>query len=120
LIEALIDHVLPYLVTRPTDRLEAQQQSTLRGYAHVHFASGIEIADMAVHVAGSRGWASPPARPWIEGRAVVIDPETSKARLQRLISFANHGVRARSSDVVLRALREAHPEAPGAVAEDAP
>jgi hypothetical protein len=98
----------------PRPRLIAwkeHRQNTLRGFASVQFASGIQIAEIQVHVAGSRMWASPPARPWIDDGSTVTDPETGKVRYQQLISFSTHGCRRRWSDQVIRALLEVHPGA---------
>jgi hypothetical protein len=53
---------------------------------------------------------APPARPWIDGKAVVTD-EAGKVRYQPLITFSTHGCRSRWSDAVLDAVREAFPDA---------
>jgi hypothetical protein len=84
-------------------------KNTLVGIAKVRFSSGLTIAEITVHRSGSRVWASPPARPWIENGALVID-ERGRPRYQQIIEFANHGVRASWSRQVINALCEAHPD----------
>ena len=84
-------------------------KNSLLGFAKVQFSSGLTIDEIAVHRAGSRVWASPPSRPWIENDIVMRD-EYGKPRYQPLISFANHGVQASWSRQVLRAVRDAHPD----------
>lgn len=83
-------------------------KNSLLGFAKVQFSSGLIIAEIAVHRSGSRLWAQPPSRPWIENNALVID-ERGKPKYTPLISFAHHGVQASWSRQVLRALRESHP-----------
>jgi len=79
------------------------------GYARVQFSSGLSIAEIAVHRSGSRVWATPPSRPWLEDGSVVKD-DRGKIKYQTLISFANHGVQASWSRQVIAAVREVHPE----------
>jgi hypothetical protein len=84
-------------------------KNTLRGFAKVQFPSGVIIAEVGIHIAGSRAWASPPSRPWVKDNAVVLD-EAAKPRWQPLIEFATHGVRSSWSSQVLAAVREEYPE----------
>jgi hypothetical protein len=81
---------------------------TLRGFARVQFPSGIIVDGITVHVAGSRAWATPPGRPWIEDGQLVREPD-GKPRYATIISFVNHGRRARWSDTVLAAVNEHDP-----------
>lgn len=83
-------------------------KNTLIGFAKVQFSSGLIMAEITVHRHGNRVWAAPPARPWIENNAVVLD-ERGKPKYQPIIDFSNHGVRASWSRQVLNALREIHP-----------
>ena len=85
------------------------QRNTLLGFARVQFGSGLIVSEIAIHVAGSRAWAQPPARAWIEDNKLILT-ETGRPRWQPIIDFANHGVRASWSRQVLAALREARPE----------
>jgi hypothetical protein len=85
------------------------RKSSLVGFARVQFGSGLIINEIAVHVAGSRAWAQPPARPWLEGNALVLTEE-GKPRWQPVVDFANHGVRASWSRQVVNVVREAHPD----------
>jgi hypothetical protein len=86
------------------------RKGTLIGFAKIRFSSGLIMADIAIHVAGSRAWASPPARPWIKDGATVIDDDTGKTKYQQLIEFVNHGTRASWSRQVIDAVRAAQPE----------
>ena len=83
-------------------------KNTLVGFAKVRFSSGLTIGEIGVHRSGSRVWASPPARPWIEDGALVLD-ERGRPKYQSIIEFANHGVRSSWSRQVINALCEAHP-----------
>lgn len=85
-------------------------RSTLRGFAKVQFGSGLIVCEVAIHVAGSRAWASPPSRPWLKDNAVVVDDATGKPKWQPLLDFSTHGVRSAWSKQVLSAVRVAHPE----------
>lgn len=84
-------------------------KNTLLGFAKVQFTSGLIIDEIAVHRSGSRVWAAPPARAWIDNDALVRD-ERGRLKYQPLIDFANHGVRASWSRQVITALRDAQPE----------
>ena len=84
-------------------------RNTLLGFARVQFTSGLIISEIAVHRSGTRVWAAPPSRPWIEEGDLVKD-DRGKIRYQPLISFANHGVQASWSRQVIAAVREVHPD----------
>ena len=84
------------------------RKNTLRGFAKVQFSSGLTIGEIAVHRHGSRVWAQPPARPWIEDDQLVRD-ERGRVRYQPLISFATHGVQSSWSRQVIRAVRAGVP-----------
>jgi hypothetical protein len=84
-------------------------KSTLIGFAKIQFSSGLTIAEIAVHRAGSRMWAAPPSRPWLDNNALVLD-DRGRPKYQPIISFANHGVQSSWSRQVLKALREEHPD----------
>jgi len=85
------------------------RKNSLLGFARVQFGSGLIISEIAVHAAGSRAWAQPPARPWLDGNKLVLT-EAGKVRWTPVVHFANHGVQASWSRQVINALREAHPE----------
>jgi hypothetical protein len=97
--------------TTPSRLLEWRplRKNTLRGFAKVQFPSGVIIAEIGIHVAGSRAWASPPSRPWVKDNAVVLDA-VGKPHWQPLIAFATHGVRSSWSRQVLAAVHEGYPE----------
>lgn len=86
-----------------------QSKNSLLGFARVQFSSGLVISEIAIHRAGSRVWAAPPARPMLDGHALMRD-DRGKAKYQQLISFANHGVRSSWSRQVLKAVADAHPD----------
>jgi hypothetical protein len=85
------------------------EKNTLRGFCKVQFSSGLIVAEIGIHIAGSRAWAAPPSRPWIKDNATVLD-DKGKPKWQPLIDFATHGVRSSWSNQVLGALRDVHPE----------
>lgn len=87
----------------------AVAKNTLMGFADVQFSSGLIIHEIAVHQSGSRVWATPPSRPWLENDLLVRD-ERGRPRYQPIITFANHGVQASWSRQVLRAVRAVHPD----------
>jgi hypothetical protein len=98
---------------RPRAKLigwRAYHKNTLRGFASVRFASGVEVHEIAVHIASGRAWASPPGRPWIDASGAVVRGDDGKIKYQALITFASHGVRSRWSRAVLDAVRAEHPE----------
>lgn len=84
------------------------RKNTLLGFAKVQFTSGLIIGEIAVHQSGSRMWAAPPARPWLDNNHLTLD-ERGRPLYQSIISFANHGVRSSWSRQVIRALTEVHP-----------
>jgi hypothetical protein len=92
-------------------------KGTLLGFAKVQFSSGMIVSEIAIHRTGTRMWAAPPSRPWIENNALVIG-ENGRPRYQPIISFANHGVQGSWSRQVLNALCEEHPDLFPTVAED--
>jgi hypothetical protein len=85
------------------------RKGTLIGFAKVQFPTGLIVSEIAIHVAGSRIWASPPSRPWPKNNAVVVD-EAGKPRYSAVIDFVTHGVRSSWSRQVLAALRDEHPD----------
>jgi hypothetical protein len=85
-------------------------RNTLRGFCVVRFASGLEVHEIAIHVAGSRAWASPPAKPWIDAEGQLVRGDDGKIKYQPLLTFAAHGVRSRWSRAVLDAPNDGHPE----------
>lgn len=62
---------------------------TLKAVCDIQFPSGLLLRAVAVHVAGSRAWCSPPSP---------------------MVDFANHGVRRRWSEAILAVLRVSHPD----------
>ena len=76
---------LRLLAFRPT----TNNGGTLRAVVDVQHSSGLVLRGVAVHVAGSREWCSPPSP---------------------LIDFANHGVRKHWSETILAVLHADHPE----------
>jgi hypothetical protein len=93
-------------------------RNTLCGFCAVRFESGIEVYEIAIHVAGSRAWASPPGKPWIDANGQVVRDDDGKIKYQRIIGFLSHGVRSAWSRTVLNALRAVHPEVFPEVTDD--
>jgi hypothetical protein len=89
----------------------ALHQGSLRCFCKVRVASGIEIADIAVHQAGSRTWAAPPVKPMIGRDGVVLRDGDGKIRYAPIVSFMTHGVRSNWSRQIIAAIREQCPEA---------
>lgn len=83
--------------------------STLRAFVAVQFASGLIVEGVGLHVAGSREWASPPARQWLRDGQPVLDQD-GKPQWIPVVRFASHGVRSSWSRQVIAAVRAAHPE----------
>jgi hypothetical protein len=87
------------------------RRSSLRSFCRIRFPSGIEIADIGVHQAESKIWASPPGKPMIDRDGAALRDEDGKVRYSAIVSFMTHGVRSRWSHAVIAALRDVHPEA---------
>ena len=85
-------------------------RGSLIGFARIQFGSGLIVRDIGIHLAGSRVWASPPAKPWVRNNQIVLNEVTQRPQYEPTLEFSNHGVRSRWSRQVLKALREAHPE----------
>jgi hypothetical protein len=77
-------------------------RETLVGFACIRFASGIIIADIAIHLAGRdhRAWASQPARPMLDGNGVAL-----RGPVCRLITFATAEIRNRWLAAAIAAVR---------------
>lgn len=86
------------------------RKGSLRGFLSVQLPSGLIVREVGVHIAGSKSWCAPPARPWMRGTELITDAATGKLKWQPLIDFSTHGVRSSWSRQILRALNEAYPE----------
>jgi hypothetical protein len=95
-------------------------KNSLRGFARVRFPSGLVIAEISLHVANGRAWASPPSRQMVGADGLVMrDAATGKPRWQPLITFTDKNTRDRWSASIVDAVHAAHPEAlRDAVGED--
>jgi hypothetical protein len=87
------------------------RRNTLLGFAAVRMPSGLEFYEVPVHVSGSRAWAAPPGRPWIDANGVAVRGQNGKDRYQAVIGFASHGVRSRWSGTIIDALLAEYPDA---------
>jgi hypothetical protein len=97
-----------------TGRVRVQEfrtlrRNSLRGFATVQFASGMTIAEIAIHQLGSGVWAAPPGRPIIRDGA-VLRADDGKVRYAPIVTFMNHGTRSSWSRQVITAVREVYPE----------
>jgi hypothetical protein len=91
----------------------AIHKNSLRGFARVRLPSGLILHDVGIHTGGDhKAWASPPSRPMLdhEDRA-LRGPDGKIIRYATIIAFATKEHRDRFSQVVVDAMREAHPEA---------
>jgi hypothetical protein len=105
---------------RPAKCLEWRgvQRNSLLGFAKIRFGTGIIISDIAVNQSGSRMWASPPSKPWVEGGRLIIDTATGKPKYSPVITFESHGIQRSWSQQVLRAIRAEFPQALPASEDD--
>jgi hypothetical protein len=79
------------------------------GFCRIRFSSGIEISEIAVHIANGKAWAAPPSKPWVKDNSLVFDDD-GKIKYQPLISFVSNEKRSHWSRTVIDAVRTAHPE----------
>lgn len=86
------------------------EKNSLRGFCKVQFPSGLVIAEIGIHVAGSKAWASPPSRPMLDRDGVALRDADGKIRYSPTITFFNHGTRTSWSRQIIAALHIAHPE----------
>jgi hypothetical protein len=100
-------------ITRALD-FRYVRRDALVGIAKIQFPSGLILCEVGIYQAGSRIWARPPARAWIENGQTVIDPKTGHPRWQPVVTFANHGVKSRWSSEIVQAVRR---DFPGALVE---
>jgi hypothetical protein len=89
----------------------ALSKTTLRGFVTIQFPSGMVIAEISVHVANGRAWASPSGRHMVDGDGVVMRDGAGKTRWQPLITFETKERRELWSAAVVQAVRAAFPEA---------
>jgi hypothetical protein len=69
------------------------------------------MPDITIHQNGESIWASPPARPQIDGLRAIEDPERpGRPRYSSVITVATSNVREAWSDQVITAVRAQHPE----------
>lgn len=87
--------------------------NNLLGFAVVeHQPSGMVVGDVTILTGPYGYWASPPSKPMIGADgAVMKDQATGKIRYVPIISFASKQQRNVWSDMVIAALRQAHPDA---------
>jgi hypothetical protein len=86
------------------------RKTNLLGCCKVELPSGMIMDDVTVLLSHRGAWASPPSKPLISRDGVVMKDETGKLRYCPLIQFASSEVRNRRSDLVIEAMRAAHPE----------
>jgi hypothetical protein len=86
-------------------------RGSLRGFAAVTLPIGIEVDEIAVHVSGSRTWASLPGRPMIDGESRVLRDDRGKIRYASPMRSQTHGVAAEFGRRVIELGRRTHPAA---------
>jgi hypothetical protein len=94
-------------------------KNTLRGFTRIRFPSGLVVAEISLHVANGRAWASPPSRQMVGPDGLVMRDAAGKPRWQALITFSDKNARDRWSASIVDVVHAAHPEAlRDAVGED--
>jgi hypothetical protein len=74
------------------------------------FASGLEVYDCMLHVAGSRAWVSPPGMPKLDRDRRQILNSKGRPDYGIVIGFGgNHGVGSRWSREIITAVRRQYP-----------
>jgi hypothetical protein len=98
--------------TRCTD-WRPLRKGSLRGFAEVQLRTGAIWGGIGLHQAGDKVWASPPARPMVDSNGAVMR-EKGKIRYSAIIRFANHACQRQWSELVIRTVLDAYPDAPDA------
>lgn len=100
---------------RPTRlRLRAwrpMRRNTLRGFASVTLAIGLDIDDVAVHATGSRTWVSLPGRPMLDGDGRALRDDSGKIRYALPLRWSTHDLASAFGQRVVALVRAAHPGA---------
>jgi hypothetical protein len=89
------------------------RRNTLRGFASVTLPTGLDIDDVAVHVSGSRSWASMPARPMLDAGGRALRDDSGKIRYAQPVRWSTHGLASTFGQKVVALVRAAHPDALG-------
>jgi hypothetical protein len=88
------------------------RRNTLRGFAAVELPSGLRIADVTVHVSGSRAWAGMPARPIVDtATGAALRDERARIRYAPILWWRSRDLADRWSHAVVALVRAAHPDA---------
>jgi hypothetical protein len=88
------------------------RRNTLLGFCKAEFPSGVIISDITVLTSPRGPWASPPSKPMLNRDGVTVkDDATGKVRYVPIVEFKSAEIRHRWSDVVIQAMRAAHPGA---------
>jgi hypothetical protein len=100
--------------TRPALVIEAfaeKRSNSLRGFCKVALASGLIIHDVSIHTSNGKAWASPPSKPMLDRDGHAMRDGDGKVRYTPILGFATKEHRDRFSEMVVTAVRQAHPEA---------
>ena len=87
------------------------RRNALIGFAKIELPSGMVIADVTILTGANGPWASPPSKPMIGRDGIAIKDDAGKIKYSAVIDFVSKELRDRFSNVVIAALRAAHPEA---------
>lgn len=103
-------HLAPARNIRVDALTTIRSTSSLRAFAKISLPSGITVADVAIHVANGRAWASPPSKPMLDRGGAALRDDTGKIRYSPIIGFTSKELRDRFSAGVIEAVRLGHPD----------
>jgi hypothetical protein len=83
----------------------------LRGFATVELPIGLKLVDCPVCVGKNGPWASLPAKPQIDRDGRPKTDAAGKPTYAAILEWRDRALAARFSEVVVAAVRTAHPEA---------
>src|SRR5882672_10421325 len=84
-------------------------KNTLRGFATVELPSGLIIHEISVHTQNGKSWVAMPAAPQTTNGTVRV--VAGKPQYKKLIGWKDRDLSDRFSEVVVAAVRAAHPSA---------
>jgi len=88
-------------------------RNSLRGFATVRLGKALKIADISVHCANGKRWASLPSKPQINGETVQKD-DRGKIKYIPIVQWLDRESADRFSNAVIEAVEAQHPGDTGA------